>query len=155
LTLVVVTPVNAANRTYTAGGTVTTYVDAWSSYIVSGHWSVVVSGNTVTEFKMLYVERNLDWTIEDSPDGSSDQFWHELIWASAPTINDGVLSFDCTMKITKLKSMMDGTKSWVIWDTAVFHITIGPDGMLLDRPPFPSTPEQDFDVVGTTTHIKN
>lgn len=153
LTSLVVLPVSAAKATYKAGGKVTAYADAWSSEIVSGHWSVTVEDGVV-DFKVFYVERNLDWTVEDSPDGSIDLFWHTLTWASTPSINDDALTFSCTMTITKLKTMMDGSKEWVIWDTAELYVTIDEDGMWLDRPPFPSSPGQDFDVLGVTNHLK-
>jgi len=149
-------PAYAAKKTYKAGGIVTNYGNAWTSEIVSGHWSVTVVGNEITDFKLFYIEENLPdgESVENSPAGSRDNFWYTLTSADNVKIDKGVLTFDCIMHIDKLWTKMDGTKEWYRWESAVFHIRVDSDEFVLDRPPFEGSPEQDFDVYGVTNHLK-
>lgn len=148
----VAVPVNAEKKTFSAGGAVTGYVDTWTSKIIAGTWSVSVRGDDI-DFKVFYVEENLDTGYpEYSPIGSHDQFWDEMTWHSAPVITGDTLTFDCIFHVNKLWSTLDGGKQWYYWDTVIQHITISPQGLYIDKPL--GDDGQDWDTVGTVTHIK-
>lgn len=155
LTMLVLPASAKKENTYSAQGKLTDYEGAWTSRIVSGTWSVTVIDGQVVEFSIHYVEENLSsGEPENSPVGSKDIFWNDLTWASTPDISaDKVLTFDCTGRVTKLWSTMDGGKEWVTWnsDPNIWHVTVGPDGILIEKP---SSYGENWNTLGTTTKIK-
>ena len=156
LSIFTIAPVYAKKTSsYKASGTIDSYVDVWSSEIVSGRWSVNVKGEDL-KYKAMYKELNLAEWPEDSPVGSVDIFTHRFS-ADGFDIDGDTLVFWGTMHIRKVWRKLDGTTEVVGWDSYV-TITITPDTFFLDSSPPGSGPgayDQYWDRIGTTTHFKN
>jgi hypothetical protein len=136
-----------------ASGTLDSYVEAWSSEIISGKWSIQVKGDELV-YKATYKELNLD-EIEDSPVGSVDIFTHTLTTDSYE-IEGNVLTLEGTMHVKKVWTKLDWTIEVQHWDSDII-ITLTPDTFFLDSLPFgagPGTLDQDWDREGTTKHFK-
>jgi len=136
-----------------ASGTIDGYVDAWSSEIISGKWSVHVKGDELV-YKAMYKEHNLD-EIENSPVGSVDIFTHTLT-TDMYEIDEDVLTFEGPMQVKKVWTKLDWTKEVRRWDSEVI-ITVTPDTFFLDSLPVgpgPGDLGQDWDREGTTTRFK-
>jgi hypothetical protein len=145
-------PVKAINMW--ANGTIDSYVDAWSSEIVWGRWYVEVVGDTVN-YEAVYLERNLDSDIEQSPEGSIDVFIHEFSVEGFAVVG-GRLEFWGTLHVKKWWAKLDGTREWVEWDTSPVTITMTSRRFYLDSPPpgpEPDPLEQDWDRVGRTLSV--
>lgn len=147
-------PIYAKNPSFMARGTIDAYMDVWSSEIVMGSWRVKLEDGNI-EYEAIYVERNLDEDIEDSPMDSTDTFWHSFT-AEGYELEGDNLQFWGTLHVEKLWSKMDGSKEFVSWDSYPVRITLDSKSFYLDVQPLgPGLGwyDQDWDRAGRTVEI--
>ena len=149
-------PVSAKKgQYYIARGTIDSYVDAWSSEVKKGWWTVRVIEDNI-EYSAFYQEKNLAEWPEDSPIGTIDLFWHTFT-VEGQTLDGDTLTFWGILHVEKLWCKLDGTRERVTWDTYPVTITINSDSFFLDSPPAGAGPDingQDWDRIGTTKSIR-
>lgn len=153
--IVLAMPAHAVKPTYTARGTIETYVDVWSSEITWGRWNVELRDGEI-DYQAKFIEKNLDAEIEDSPVGSTDTFWHSFT-TEGYSLEGDTIRFWGTLHVEKLWSRLDGGTEKVSWDINPVVITVDPLSFYLDVPPPEAGPgwfDQDWDRVGTTEEIK-
>ena len=151
LAIYLVVPVSAKKNSLTALGTIDGYVDAYSSVIVGGHWSVTVKDG-VLNYSAMYHELNLAVGIpENSPVGSVDIFTH-IFTTTDYEFKGNVLTFTGTMHFWKVWAKLDGTTE-VITGQKYHIITITKDTFFLDSYETDQF-NQDWDRYGTTTRFQ-
>ena len=156
LAISIIVPISAKKPTHLeASGTIDGYVDAWSSMIVGGHWSVTVKEG-VLQYKAIYHELNLDEVAENSPVGSVDIFTHQFTTDDPDDyeLKGNVLTFSGTIERWKVWSKVDGTTEPMLANQFV-SITITKDTFFLDSfPPGPGPGGNDGDRYGKTNYFK-
>ncbi len=159
LAISIIVPVAAKKPTHLeASGTIDGYVDAWSSVIVGGHWSVTVKEG-VLQYTAMYHELNLAEDPEMSPVGSVDIFTH-IFTTDDPDdyeLKGNVLKFSGEMQVVKVWTKLDWTTEVIIRDPSLVTITITKDTFYLDSlppGPVPGDPwDQCWDRYGTTNYF--
>jgi len=143
-----IVPTFAAKKIeYRANGKLGTYtgVYAGSAEILNGNWNVKVTGTDI-KFDAFYRELNLDSSVENSPDGTIDDFKITLLNDGHETeskTGDTIIitgNFQIEKKMWLLPDARD--PSSVIWikpfisDFLSGTVTITPDTIVIDIGPF-------------------
>ena len=136
---------------YRASGRLESYVDAYSSEIVNGHWHLKIMGEEV-EFFAFYRERNLDEGVEGSPEGTVDHFFNTVTNVEDYETDGDTCVIWCDIHVDKLWwNIATGLPEWTEWDTYDVVITVDPDGVFID---VPSVGPQDWDRYGPTNSLQ-
>jgi PKD repeat protein/ABC-type branched-subunit amino acid transport system substrate-binding protein len=130
-------------KTYSAEGSLESYVDAPTAEIVLGHWKVEGRGGALL-FEARYIERNLNSTQENSPVGSLDSFNLKAFQVTNIVLRGVNLTFNCSLHFDKLWTKLDGSHVWTEFELPA-NVNVTSTGIFIDIPPISS---EDFDIIG-------
>jgi PKD repeat protein/ABC-type branched-subunit amino acid transport system substrate-binding protein len=142
-TVVAAPAVSVEPKTYSAEGSLESYVNAPTAEIVLGHWKVEVRGGALL-FEARYIERNLNSTPENSPVGSLDSFNLKAFQVTGIVLRGVTLTFNCSLHFDKLWAKLDGSHVWTEFELPA-KVNVTSTGIFID---IPTISGEDCDIIG-------